>query len=95
MFKARVAENGIVFLTGRLDAAQVDRAQEALGKLATATVADCSELEYISSAGIGLLMVTYKRLADAGHSFRLVNVPARIRTVFQYAGLDKLLLAEP
>ena len=95
MFKARVAEDGTVFLAGRLDAAQVDRAKEVLGRLATSSAADCSELEYISSAGIGLLMLTYKRLLDAGHSFRLIHVTPRVRSVFQYAGLDKLLLLDP
>lgn len=95
MLKVTIGEDGTVFLAGRLDAAQVDQAKKILGGLGTSVRADCSALEYISSAGIGLLMVTYKRLHDAGHSFRLVNVTPRIRTVFQYAGLDKLLLADP
>ncbi len=95
MLKVRIGEDGTVFLAGRLDAAHVDQAREILGGLGASVQADCSELEYISSAGIGLLMVTYKRLKDAGHTFRLVNAPPRIRTVFQYAGLDRLLLADP
>jgi len=94
MLKVTVAEDGTVFLVGRLDAAQVETAGKTLAALATPTTVDCSELEYISSAGIGLLMVTYKRLRDAGHTFGLVKVTPRIRTVFQYAGLDRLLLSD-
>ena len=95
MLKITIGDEGTIYLAGRLDAAQVDKAKKILSGLETSIRADCSDLEYISSAGIGLLMVTYKRIQDAGHSFRLVNVPPRIRTVFQYAGLDKLLLADP
>ncbi len=89
-----IDENGTVFLTGRFDASQVDTAKEFLGKLNDSTVADFSGLEYISSAGIGVILVTYKRLHDAGRTLRLVNLTDRIKNVFQYAGLDKVFIIE-
>jgi anti-sigma B factor antagonist len=94
MFKVKIDKGGSVFLSGRLDASQVDRARGPLDGITQSSLVDCSELEYISSAGIGLLLVTYKRLEDAGCSFRLVNASPRIRTVLAYAGLDTLLLAD-
>jgi len=90
----RIDDDGTVFLAGRLDASQVDKAKQTLGGLSDSTVADFSGLEYISSAGIGVILVTYKRLHDAGKTFKLVNMTDRIKNVFQYAGLDKVFMIE-
>lgn len=88
-------ENGTVFLSGRLDASQVDKAKGAFEDLGDKTVtADFSALDYISSAGIGVILATYKRLTDAGQSLRLVNMTDRIKNVFKFAGLDKILTIE-
>jgi anti-anti-sigma factor len=80
-----------VKLVGRLDAAEADEAAREFATLSGPIVADCSELEYISSAGISVLLLTYKRLAAAGHSLRLTEVTPRVRNVFVYSGLAKLL----
>jgi len=90
----KIDESGTVFLAGRFDASQVDKAKEVLGKLSASSIADFSGLEYISSAGIGVILVTYKRLHDAGNTLRLVNMTDRIKNVFQYAGLDKVFMIE-
>jgi anti-sigma B factor antagonist len=94
MFDIEALDGNRIRLVGRLDASQVDRARQVLDRLQGPTVADCSGLEYISSAGISVLLVTFKRLSDAGHGFRLVNVSDRIRNVFRYAGLDRILTIE-
>jgi NADH:ubiquinone oxidoreductase subunit 5 (subunit L)/multisubunit Na+/H+ antiporter MnhA subunit len=43
---------------------------------------DCTGLEYISSAGIAVIMQTYKRLLGAGHSLRLENLPCADNSFF-------------
>lgn len=94
MFEIR-NENGTVYLSGRLDAAQVEVAKGEFENLKDgAVVADFSGLDYISSAGIGVILTVYKRLNDAGHTFRLINMTDRIKNVFKYAGLDEILLIE-
>jgi len=94
MFEVSTDDQGTVHISGRLDAAQVDKASEALEELSQSTVMDFSELEYIASAGIGIILKTYKRLSDAGQTLRLVNMTKRIRNVFEYAGLDRVLTIE-
>lgn len=94
MFEARFEGEDRVRLVGRLDAAQADAATEALRRLTGPAVADFSELEYISSAGIGVILETYKRLHQAGHTLLLTNLSPRIRSVFGYAGLDRVLRIE-
>jgi len=55
---------------------------------------DCSELDYISSAGLGVLIELHKRLVAAGQTLTLANLVPRVRNVFMYAGLDRLLNIE-
>jgi anti-sigma B factor antagonist len=94
MFTVRAIPDGTVHLVGRLDAAEVPSARLALDGLQGPLTLDCSELDYVSSAGIGLLVETYKRLHQAGQSLRLVNLLPRVRNVFAYAGLDRVLTLE-
>lgn len=94
MFELRVEDGGRVALQGRLDASQADDAGERLAALTGAVTLDCAALDYISSAGIGVVVETFKRLRNTGGSLKLVNVPPRIRTVFTYAGLDRVLPME-
>lgn len=94
MFEVRFEGNDRVRLVGRLDASQADAATAALRRLNGPSVADFSELEYISSAGISVILLTYKRLHESGHSLLLTNLSPRIRNVFGYAGLDRVLRIE-
>ncbi len=87
----RVQDGTTLALTGRLDAAESDRALAEMQKQPGPLTLECSGLEYISSAGISVIMQTYKRLAAAGQTFRLVGMAPRVKNVFMYAGLDKLL----
>lgn len=91
MLELSVEDGGVVRLQGRLDAAESDRTLAALDKLTGPLVLDCTGLEYISSAGISVIMQTWKRLHGQGHSLKLAGVTPRVRNVFAYAGLDKVL----
>lgn len=91
MLELRVEAGGLVKVQGRLDAAESDRALATLEKLPGPLTLDCSLLEYISSAGISVIMQTWKRLNSQGSSLRLTGMTPRVRNVFAYAGLDKVL----
>lgn len=94
MFEIRRAQDRVMHLAGRLDAAEADRTGVIFGEIQDTVTFDCSELDYISSAGIGLLIELHKRLQSAGQSVRLVNLLPRVRNTFRYAGLDRLLNIE-
>jgi anti-sigma B factor antagonist len=94
MLEIRAQDGGLVTLAGRLDAAQADRAKAALDEVKQSMTLDLADLDYISSAGLGILVQTYKRLRDQGLEFRLINMKPRIRSVFVYAGLDRVLRLE-
>ena len=90
MFEARLNGNGELLLFGRLDAAQVDKAKNAFDVLQATTVVDCTGLEYISSAGLGVIVITQKRLKSLDGTLTLTNLSPHVRNVFHYAGLDKV-----
>jgi anti-sigma B factor antagonist len=94
MLEIRTPSTGQVQLVGRLDAAEAERADEALRALPGSLRLDCAELDYISSAGLGVLIELHKRLLAAGQTLTLANLVPRVRNVFMYAGLDRLLNIE-
>lgn len=94
MFDIVMGESGRVVITGRLDAAQAPRAQEFLDQLGEACIIDMGRLEYISSAGLGVLLRTHKRLMASGSGLRLVNVGGHINDIFTYSGFDRLFEIE-
>ena len=94
MLDIRHGEDRQVLLSGRLDAAQAPRAQEFLDQVAEPCVLDMADLEYISSAGLGVLLKTHKRLMASGRGIRLVNVNPHIIDIFRYSGMDKLFSVE-
>lgn len=90
MLDIRFDENHRVLMDGRLDASQAAAAQAFLDGVDPPCVIDLAGLEYISSAGLGVLLKTHKRLMAAGSGLQLVNVNAHVGDVFRYSGMDKL-----
>jgi anti-anti-sigma factor len=90
MFEILLTEDGSVTLEGRLDAAQAVKAQTFLDKIDGLCVLNLSKLEYISSAGLGVLLKTHKRLMGSGNGIKLIQVSHHIHDIFRYSGFDKL-----
>jgi len=95
MFEIVITEAGIVHLEGRFDAAQAVKAQEFLDRVDGQCVLDLSKLEYVSSAGLGVLLKTHKRLMGSGSGIKLINVNHHIHDIFRYSGFDKLFEIVP
>jgi anti-sigma B factor antagonist len=94
MLDIQVSETKEIFLKGRFDASQVDTAREVFEKIATTTPVNFQELEYISSAGLGVLLSTQKRLKGKGHELVLRQMNKHIREIFSYAGFDMIFKIE-
>jgi anti-sigma B factor antagonist len=95
MFEIRLGEHGEVVMTGRLDAAQCEKALQFLDRVPAPHVIELRGLEYVSSAGLGVLLKTQKRVMASGKGLRLVNVNRHIRDIFKYAGFDKIFEIVP
>ena len=94
MFNIALTDGGIVQLSGRFDAAQVEKARSILDQLNVTTSVDFKDLVYISSAGLGVLMATQKRLSDKGQKLKLKNVSGHIREIFKIARFDLIFELE-
>jgi anti-sigma B factor antagonist len=90
MFEIEYGSGGEVLCRGRLDAAQCATAERFMGGLDGATTLDFNELDYISSAGLGILLKTQKRLAAQGASLKIINVNNHIHDVFRYSGFHAI-----
>ena len=95
MFEIEIADDGMVSVDGRLDAAQAVKAQAFLDRIEGQCVLDLAKLEYVSSAGLGVLLKTHKRLMASGSGIKLVNVNSHIHDIFRYSGFDRLFEIVP
>ena len=93
MLDIRLGDNGDVVVSGRLDAVQAPRVQKFLDGLAELPVMDFKDLEYISSAGLGVLLKTQKRFEASG-ALKVINVSRHLGDVFNYSGLDQIFDVE-
>ncbi|MEO8398976.1 MAG: STAS domain-containing protein [Ignavibacteriaceae bacterium] len=94
MFDITIQNGNQVFLTGRFDAAQIEKADKVLDAIDSNCVIDFKEIVYISSAGLGSLLKVYARINPKGNTIKLINMNNHVREVFQYSGLHKVFIIE-
>jgi|SRR5690606_19086531 anti-anti-sigma factor len=54
-------------------------------------ILDLEKLEYISSAGLRVLVLVQKKLQPEGIPFVIINVNDTIKEIFSMSGFDKIL----
>lgn len=94
MFDIQTGPDGQILLAGRLDASQVEKAKGVLLALDRNSVVDFSQLEYIASAGLGVLLASQKKLSAKGCALKLVNLNNHIRDVLHFSGFDQVFEIE-
>jgi anti-sigma B factor antagonist len=85
---------GNIVLSGRLDAAHVESAKRVFLSLDRSCTVDFSALEYIASAGLGVLLATQKKLSERGCALKLVRLNHHIRDVMHFSGFDQVFEIE-
>jgi anti-sigma B factor antagonist len=92
-----VNENGTALLAvdGELDAhtaPELDRAlKDLLAQGFCRLVLDATQLGYIASAGFRVILFAHREAHQLGGEVRVFGLNARVRRVFEHAGLDELL----
>lgn len=79
-------------ITGRLDAVTTVEAEGQTAQLASSSrvVLDLSQLTYISSAGLRLLLKLGKQVKEAGGRLVVAALQPMVEEVFQMTGFDKM-----
>jgi anti-anti-sigma factor len=84
----------IARLAGRLDSSSAQPAEESFARLlangAPHLAIDLSRLEYISSAGLRVLLVVAKKMQQANGKVVLFGLGANVREVFSISGFDTI-----
>lgn len=83
-------ESNTITLQGKLDSANVDKAMDVFEKIHDNVTIDMQNLDFISSSGIGILVMTYRKLMENGKQMYLVNLNQHIKKVFEVSLLDTL-----
>ena len=94
MFQIQKGEDGSIVMIGRLDASQAATAQEMLDTVTGPQTLDLQGLDYVSSAGLAVLLKTQKRLMPSGGGLKLINVGPHIWDILRYSGFDKVFSIE-
>ena len=84
-------------ITGRIDtttAPNLDSVINELSEDAKELVIDMSGVEYISSAGIGVLLDAYKKTNTNQSTMRILRANDVVCDVFEMSGLDYMLYGE-
>ena len=83
-------------VVGRLDTNTTPDLEAALKLDGVKEVAfDFAELQYISSAGLRILMTAHKAMAAAGGTMKVLHPNAMVRGVFEITGLSSVFVIEP
>ncbi len=89
-----IKESNEIHLSGRFDASMVEKANEIFNQVETTITVNFEELEYISSAGLSVLLKTQKRLTENGHQLKLKNMNSFNREIFTLTGFDTIFEIE-
>jgi anti-anti-sigma factor len=89
----------IVKLSGRLDGSNADAASERFADILNRGVSrlalDLTDLEYISSAGLRVLLTVVKRLQQVQGKMTVFGLNGGVLAVFSVSGFDTILPVEP
>ena len=92
-------ELALVSVSGELDLYTAERVKRGIDEAdavgADTVVIDLSEISFIDSAALGVLVQETKRLEGRGDSLVLVTNDPRTRRVLEVTGLDRVLLTYP
>ncbi len=95
-------EQGVVILTpsGRLDSNSAPELEEEISSIGSGEdglhlLLDFSNVEYISSAGLRVVLKTVKERQAAGRSFAVSSMHDHVREVFEIAGFDAYVSIYP
>lgn len=88
----------MILLEGRLDTVTSPQFEEEINKYSLDEInnilLDLKELEYISSAGLRVLLKLYKKMLAQGGEVRLINVNNVIMDIFDMTGMSNFLNIE-
>ena len=83
----------VLQLTGELDVSSSTVLEEELGRLedVPTIVLDLSQLEFVDSTGLGVLVKTHQRLREQDRRLAVIQGGGQVRRLLELTGLDQQL----
>lgn len=89
-----VDDIAVIYPKGHLDAHNVERFEKEMVKLISGDVVNivinCKELNYISSAGMGIIMGYLDEIREKGGDIKLCSVDQRVYEIFDLVGFTEI-----
>lgn len=88
----------VVYPSGRIDTSTAKNFEEGIMKIISDNqeiIISFSEINYISSAGLRVILVAGKKIASVKGQLALADMSEKIREVFKMSGFDKILKIYP
>lgn len=88
-----------VYLKGEIDHHSAKGMREEIDKaieysMPSLVILDFSEVTFMDSSGIGLVMGRYKNLQKTGAGLNISNLPENIYKIMKFAGIERLASLE-
>lgn len=89
------SKNIVISLIGRLDTITSPQLEEEINSFSLenieTVILDLKELEYISSAGLRVVLMIHKKMNKLGGQLKLINVNDMILNIFDMTGMSEFL----
>ena len=89
------SKNIVISLIGRLDTITSPQLEEEINSFSLenieTVILDLKELEYISSAGLRVVLMIHKKRNKLGGQLKLINVNDMILNIFDMTGMSEFL----
>ena len=96
--KVQITQNAdqvMVTLEGRLDTVTSSEFEKSINPYfqmqGIELILDCASMEYISSAGLRVVLTTHKNITSKGGHFILSNLNKEVGSVFDMTGFSRIL----
>ena len=95
-FQVEVSSEGpkaVLALKGELDVSSSAALEDELQRVNSATVVvlDLTQLEFIDSTGLGVLVKTHQRMRDDGDQLAVIEGTGQVKRLLELTGLDQQL----
>ena len=90
IYKTQNGDEVTLAISGRLDSVSQSELTQGLEKVFETSVAslifDLSELDYVSSAGLRVLLAAQKKIGSLGATMKIVGANESVKEIFQITG---------
>jgi anti-sigma B factor antagonist len=90
----RTVQSTSIRIAGEVDLECAHQLRAVLQGLEGDASLDCSELSFMDSTGMSVLLGAHRRFEAEGHHLRLVGVSHTVQRTLRIGGLDRVLIVE-